>query len=191
MSDQTEELDPGMIASASAVSSFKVKEYVNASQLKKDLAFRQSELGEAMMEQASMFAHYGIQAALASKQVNTLEMLLDTAEATVKRQIRDRAALSNEKTTVDSIAAEVSRNKQVLGLKRALNHAKEIEAVAKIATEAFRHRRDMLVQTGLITREEMKGELSISAKNAREQEIESTKDNVLARRAERLRGGIN
>jgi len=63
----------------------------------------------------------------------------------------------------------VSRNDRVVSMKRALAQAKRVETVTKTAVEAFRHRRDMLVQQGLISREEMKGQLGIAAKNAHEE----------------------
>lgn len=119
-----------------------------------------------------MFAHYGIALSQASKQVDSLKMLLETAEATVYRKLRDQANEDKEKVTEAQLDKSVARHPRVLSIKKALNEAKQIEANAKTAVEAFRHRRDMLIQQGLLAREEMKGEVVIAERNAR-QDVEA------------------
>jgi alpha-amylase/alpha-mannosidase (GH57 family) len=161
---------------------FKVVNYIDPQELKKDLTYTPNALTDAMMAQASMFAHYGVLAAKASKQVNTFEFLLETTEAKVHRKLRDAAVAAGEKYTEAGLSKDIMRDPGILKIKRALNEAKQIEAVAKTAVESFRHRRDMLVQHGLISREEMKGEISIAARNIREQEAENTKNRIMEMR---------
>lgn len=161
---------------------FKVKKLIDADTLKKDLAYSASDLTSAMMDQASMFAHYGVLAADASRQVDNFKFLLEQAEAAVYRKVRDAAVANGEKVTEVLLDKQVSRNPKIIALKKALNEAKQIESVGKTAVESFRHRRDMLVQHGLISREEMKGELSIAAKRIHEEELEHTTKRFLASR---------
>lgn len=158
---------------------FAVKDFIDATQLKRDLAYSEADLGTAMSQQASLFAHYGQLAAQASHQVDVVKMLLESTEAAVYKLERDAAAKAGTKVTEVLLEKIVSRHSHVISMKKALNKAKQIEAMGKTAVEAFRHRRDMLVQRGLISREEMKGQLSIGAKSAHEEAFELKKQAVL------------
>lgn len=160
---------------------YEVRQLVDPDQLKRDMTFSPTDLTNAMMEQASLFAHYGVLAAKASRQVDDVKMLLENVEAKVYRKVRDEAATEGVKLTEAQVEKQVVTHEQVIAFRKALNEAKQIEAIAKTAVEAFRHRRDMLVQQGLISREEMKGELSIAAKRAHEDELEALKTRALKR----------
>lgn len=159
----------------------KVVDFVDADRLKSDLAYTTADLSSAFMTQASLFAHYGVLAAKASRQVNNIKMLVDNTEAQVYRIIRDEMASAGTKITEATINAAVTRHERVVAAHRALNEARQIEDVTKTAVEAFRHRRDMLIQQGFIQREEMKGELKIGAANERAQDVEDLKAAYLAR----------
>jgi hypothetical protein len=159
----------------------KVTNYIDTTRLKADLAYTPVNLSDAMMTQASLFAHYGELAAKASRQVDNLKLVLENTEAAVYRVIRDEVTDRGEKVTEGLLDKLVTRHERVINTKKALNEAKQIEAVAKTAVEAFRHRRDMLVQQGLIMREELKGEVAIGARNVREQEVEDLKERYLQR----------
>lgn len=160
---------------------FQVEEYIDANQLRRDVAYSKTNLDDAMMEQAAMFAHYGILASKASRQVDVVKLLLENATAAVYKLISEERAAEGLKTTVPMMDSLVARHERVVSMKRALNEAKRVESTAKIAAEAFRHRRDMLIQHGLISREEMKGELKIMEKSVREEAMDRQKEGVLSR----------
>lgn len=160
---------------------FQVREFIDAKKLKEDLAFNDQDLTTAMMQQSSLFSYYGVLAAEAARQVDVVKLLLENTEAAIYQLERNKAATAGEKLTEAMLEKRVARNSRVIGMKKALNEAKRIEAIGKTAVEAFRHRRDMLVQMGLISREEMKGELRIQEKNIRESAYEYQKDSVLER----------
>lgn len=161
---------------------YNVRDFIDSAELKRDLAFSTNDLTSAMMQQASLFSHYGIEASQASRQVDVVKLLLENTEAAVYKLLRDQAATNGEKVTEAQLEKMVTRHPRVIAMKKSLNEAKRVESAAKIAVEAFRHRRDMLVQMGLISREEMKGELSIRAKTAAEEAREASAMQVLARR---------
>lgn len=163
------------------MASVKIRQYIDTTRLKADLAYSTVNLSDAMVTQASLFAHYGELAAKASRQVDNVKLLVENTEAAVYRAIRDDLSGKGEKVTEPLMDKLVTRHEKVIAIKKALNEAKQIEAVAKTAVEAFRHRRDMLVQQGLISREEMKGELAIGVKRERDQHVEDLKDKYLAR----------
>jgi len=160
---------------------YNVREFVDAVQLKRDIAYSKNNLDDAMMNQAAMFAHYGVLAAEASRQVDVIKMLLQNVEAAVYKMTSDEKATAGEKVTVPMMDSLVARHSRVIDMKKALNDAKRVEATAKIAVEAFRHRRDMLIQHGLISREEMKGNLYIAERSVREQVLDTQKSSILDR----------
>lgn len=148
---------------------FEVKMFIDSFQFRKDVSYSTANLGGAMETQASLFAHYGELAARAARQVDDLELLLENAEAKVYRLLRDDASAKGEKITEAMLEKFVSVHPRVVQFKRALNEAKQIEATAKVYVEAFRSRKDMLVQMGAQAREEYKGEVFIAARSAGEE----------------------
>lgn len=158
-----------------------VRQLIDTKQLKQDLSYSLANLSDAMVQQAALFAHYGVIAAQASRQVDNIKLMVDNIEAAVYRKVRDELIANGEKVTEGLLEKIVRRHDRMIQASRALNEAKQIESVAKTAVEAFRHRRDMLIQQGLISREEMKGELSIQARQHNEASIEDVKQRYLNR----------
>ena len=164
----------------------KVDTLIDAVQLKKDLAFSTADLGSAMMQQASLYSHYGVLVAKAAFQTDKLELSLEIAESKVDRQLRDQAltaakaelalahAAGDTKAKLEKALTEPQMAKlivahpTVIALKKAVNEAKQVEAGIKTSLEAFRQKRDMLVQMGAQGREEMKGDLSMRARSDHE-----------------------
>lgn len=157
----------------------KVVQFTDNAQLKKDISYSTADIHGAMSEQASLFVHYGIGAADASRQVDRIKMLLEASESTVYRKLRDEAATAGTKITEVQLEKQVAIHPTIIKVKHGLNEAKHIEAVAKIAVEGFRHRKDMLIQQGAYSREEMKGEVSIAARNLATEASQSQRDRVL------------
>lgn len=166
----------------SELKTFKVRNVIDAQKLNEDLSYSLNNLSDAMVSQSSLFAHYGVLSARASKQVDDVKLLVENTEAAVYRKIRDDLAAKGEKITEAQLEKLVARHERVVAAKKALNEAKQIEKVANLAVESFRHRRDMLVQLGAYERQEMQGELAVRIRESREQEYENTKEAVLARR---------
>jgi hypothetical protein len=169
-------------------SSYNVRDFIDAKQLKKDLTFSNTNLTDAMMTQAAIFSHYGVISADAARQVDVVKLLLDSTESAVYRMIRAKMQDEGEKFTEVLLDKMVSRHERVVGMRQALNEAKRVESICKNAVEAFRHRRDMLVQMGLISREEMKGETRVAVKNAHEEARDEQQRQNMAR-IQRMRGG--
>lgn len=164
---------------------FKVVNFIDAIQLKKDLTYSLADLSSARAEQAALFVHYGTLAAKAAKQVDDAKMLLEITESKVYRKLRDEAATTATKVTEVQLEKTVQVHETVISMRRALNEAKQIEAIAKTAAEGFRQRRDMLVQDGATSREEMKGEISVATRRIIADEHEAQKARILAMAAAR------
>jgi hypothetical protein len=161
---------------------FKVKNYFDTAQARLDSQVNPVDLSGSMMEQAGRYLEYGELAAKAARQVDDVKLLLENTEAAVHRRLKDDAVAAGEKPTVPDLEKAVARHPKVIAMKKALNEARQIEAVGKVVVEAFRQRRDMLVQLGAHEREEMKGELTIRARQDREEQYEATKNSILERR---------
>lgn len=161
--------------------SINVDPVIDENQLKADLSYSPQNLSEAMVKQASLFEHYASLASRASRQVDDLKLTLEVREAKVDRAIRDDAAAAGEKVTEASIAKRIDAHPEIVNAKKAINEAKQIEANAKAAAEAFRHRRDMLVQHGLLMREELKGDVSVRARAEASRDVEEQQERVLQR----------
>jgi hypothetical protein len=174
MSEDTE-------AEKKAINTIKVRNYIDSAQLKEDLSYSLTDLSGAQSRQAQLFVHYGTLAAKAARQVDNIKLLLENTEAAVYRVLRDRMVQAGEKVTEALLDKNVSRHERVIGVKKALNEAKQIEAIAKIAVEGFRHRKDMLVQHGATEREEMKGELVTKLRSSRDEDLENLKKGYLER----------
>jgi hypothetical protein len=160
-----------------------VKDFLAEEDLKGKLAYSLNDLSTAMAEQASLFAHFGVLAAKASRQVDNIKILIENTEARVDREIREAMVMLNEKITEGIVERKIARHPQVVAYKRALNEARQIEKVAATTLEAFRHRRDMLVQAGATSREEMKGELTMNVKRELADNQRSAAERVGARAA--------
>lgn len=176
MSDDTEE-------EKKAYNKIRVFNYIDSKQLKEDISYSLVDISGAQSRQAQLFVHYGELAAKAARQVDNIKLLLENTEAAVYRVLRDRMATAGEKFTETLLDKMVSRHERVIAVKKALNEAKQIEAVAKVAVEGFRHRKDMLVQHGATEREEMKGELVTRLRSSREEDLDNLKTNYLNRAA--------
>lgn len=164
-----------------ATRSFNVLQFVDTAQLKRDLAYSTADLANARTQQSSFLAHYGELAAKASKQVDDLKLLLEVGEAKAYRTLRDEAVSKGEKVTEALLEKLVIGEPRVIAFKKALNEAKQIEANAKTAVEAFRHRKDMIVQQGADDREEFKSEAAMTAISAR-----VGSETAIARQGERV-----
>lgn len=147
----------------------KIEQFVNAEQFMKDVNFSDSDLTDAMMQQASLFAFYATQNAKAQFQLNNQKMLLDYLESKIDNEIRAQAIADKEKITEKKIEAQIKADRRYLSRLTKLNEARMAADLAKDSLEAFKHRRDMLIQLGAAQREEMKGELRMSMVDMKEQ----------------------
>ena len=165
-----------------APAKFTVRNFIDEAKLAEDLSYSLTNLSDAMQQQAGLTSHYSTLAAKAQRQVDDVTLLLEATESAVYRQLRDKALKDEEKVTEPQLKQNVASSPRMLAIKRALNEAKQIAAVAKGAVVAIRHRKDMLIQEGAASREERKGELRIIGNAASAQALEDLKARVIAGR---------
>ena len=152
----------------------KVRNVIDDAKIKADASYTTANMTDAFQQQAGLYVEYATYAARASRQVDDLKLLLEVKESVAFRAIRDQAATKGAKITDKGAEYAVSTHPDVIAVKRALNEAKQIEAIAKGALEALKQKRDMLIQQGADGRQERKGELRMNG-------LEDQKERMLAR----------
>lgn len=173
--------DPTTGDHAAVQQGYAVRNFIDADQLKRDISFNLLDLSNAMMEQASLFVYYGSLAADAEKQVSAVKLMLETTEAAIYQAVRSNKIANDERFTEALLENEVSRHPRVISIKKSLADARRVESTCKTAVEAFRHRKDMLIQQGLITREEMKGQTFIKGQDQAEATKQAALDRISAK----------
>lgn len=143
-----------------------VKTFINPVQFKSDVSVNIADLDDAFTRQASLFAHYGMQAARASEQVDNLKLLQEVKEAQLSNEHRESLLAEGGKVTEKMIDSAVLTDPRYIKIRKAYNEAKGVLEMNKASTEAFRQRRDMLIQIGADAREEKKGEIFIKKKES-------------------------
>jgi hypothetical protein len=133
-----------------------------------DLQIDRMDLSNAFANQASLFAYYAERHAVMLRQEARMKLKVEIARAKAYRAIRDEAVANKEKKTEGQIEAEVLRNTEYITSVFHHNEAKSLLALAHSAMEAFKQRRDMLVQLGASEREELKGDLAMRSRQDRE-----------------------
>lgn len=140
-----------------------IKTFINIKKMKEDLAFTDADLSDGFMNQAALFAHYAHRAHQAALQVDRFKHTVEILEARLDRAIRDEAAEAGRKVTEKAIEAAIKCDDRHINAVKRLNEAKMIAGLCKDAAEAFRHRRDMLIQMGADIRQEKSGELRMKS----------------------------
>ena len=154
------------------------KPLITAGQLQKDLAFSDVNLGDAMMNQAGMFAHYAVLSAQALERFEKAKMITEITESKASQRLREEMLAEGGKVVEKKVESELGQQKDVMKARKAQVEAKAMSDLARNALEAFKQRRDMLVQVGVSMREELKGEARVAAKvaerQARREGVEAT-----------------
>lgn len=142
----------------------KVLAFINQTALKEDLAFSPNTIDDAMMTQASLFAHYATQAAKAQLQADRLKSQVELVEAMIDKEIRDEANDLSKKITEALVEKSIRLDARYQEAVNNYNEAKMVATMTKSVTEAFTQRRDMLVQIGKDLREERGGSHDVAVR---------------------------
>ncbi|MET2951256.1 hypothetical protein ABXV18_24550 [Vibrio owensii] len=149
-----------------------LRQYVDPIQLKKDITFSDHDLDDAMAKQASLYSYYASQAAKAQLQADRAKHDMEIVEAKLYHEVRNKH--KGEKVTESFITKGVMIDKRYRASVKRYNDARMIADMAKQATEALRHRRDMLVQVSKHHLEGFKGELFLKGKEAERSDMKES-----------------
>jgi len=150
-----------------------------STQMLQDVEFSPENLDNAYVEQASLFAYYAEQSRLASKKMDNFKLRISTVEAELDKGFRDAAITTGVKITEKAIEQSIARDDKHVKSVMAYNDAKATHQMLRDILEAFKQRKDCLIQIGLTRREELKsGSLRVN---------ESSQDELKARRESLVR----
>jgi hypothetical protein len=141
------------------VQSGALKVFIDPKQLKADLAYSEATIGEATMQQASLFSHYAALASRAAHQHDTVKNALELTEALIDKELRDAAAATGQKLTEVAIGKAIVLDERYQAAQKKVADAKLIMSLCEQAREAFRQRMFMLIQAGKDQMIERQGEL--------------------------------
>jgi len=152
---------------------------VDAKQIVKDTTINPVDLDNEMLVQAGLFSNYAASTAKAELAMDNLKLKRDIVHAQVDKEVRDAAADEGRKVTEKLIDAEVSTDIRVVKVIRRHNELKAEFNTLKGVLEALKQKRDMLVQLGINSREEWKGEVRVKEAEAGAAAKGSTRERVV------------
>lgn len=168
-------------------SKLSLNEFVNADQLKRDVAFDPNDLDPAVREHAALFVHYSNLARLARRQFEQMKVTVDVLCSRLYAIHRERLLKEGGKATEALIEASVKSDPRYYAAQKKLIDARAIYDLASDAREAFSQRKDMIIQTSVDRRRERDGELRVktaeAVNDAREAAMQRVRDSARANAA--------
>lgn len=131
--------------------------FVDPATFQKETQVSEINLDKCMMEQNSLRAFYGAQAAYAEAQAARVKTRFEVTEASLYDEHRRGLAASGEKVTEKMVENTVKLDSRWLAAKENLIEADTIANVNKALVMSIVDRRDMIIQLGADRRDENKG----------------------------------
>jgi len=130
-----------------------------ASEVAEDVGFTEADLDDNMIRQPSLVAHYGRLLSELQFATDTAKQILSITESKGAQQMRDEAADEGKKITEALINSSLPTLAAVMKAQKAYNRAKADFEAMKVALEALRHKKDMMIQIGVNRRSELENKI--------------------------------
>lgn len=148
-----------------------------AAEVLDDIRFSEVELDDNMIRQPALVAHYGRLVAEAQFNMDTAKQKLEIAESKAATSMRDEAAAEGRKISETQINSELPTVSAVAKARVAYNRAKSDFEAMKVALEALRHKKDMMIQLAVNRRSEMENKINgLVRQEKMDQAVEDAKD---------------
>lgn len=155
-----------------AANPLSLQEFIDVEAFSKEIDDDMGDLNEAMRTQTARAAYYGMKHAQAKRQKGRIDNIVKATEAKLRKELRKKLVeeaqeIANEeggkpeRITKDMVDAAIFTDARMIKLLNIQLEADEIENVCKVAYDAFRTRREMLVSMGHLTREQMRSQLAM------------------------------
>lgn len=138
-----------------------LKPLVDPIKVQHDLAFGELTVNAAMIKQASLYAFYATQAARADRRMMRAKQAMEIKRSEIASKVRTQAADENEKVTEAAVADAVNAHPQYHEAYNLYVDARFEADLAKQVCEAFRQRKDMIINVAKRQLEEAKGEVRV------------------------------
>lgn len=136
------------------------------------------------LRQPGLVYYYVASAARAERQLSTLKLREDLAEAEAKSKAANDLVAEGGKATVDAVKVRAASDRNFIAAQAAVIKAKEVLDTIRAVTEGLRHKKDMLVMRGHMSRDEIKAKLSV------EEDLQGGAGSSIAEKQSRLRKGL-
>lgn len=152
-------------AAATTPGPLAIKTFIDVDKATADVTMLESNLSEEFVNQPGLFFYYASMFAKAERQHSDMKLRLEMTEAQAATKVRADMTTAGEKITEGAVKEKVRLEPIVARTEMALNEAKEVESTIKGLVEAFRHKKDMLIIRGNVSRDEFKAALTIGVRD--------------------------
>jgi hypothetical protein len=150
-----------------------LKQFIDVEAFALEVQGELTDLTAAMQTQTARTAHYGMQYASAKKQAKSVELIAASVEAKLTKSYREQleAAAREEvdgtnrqptRVTAEMVKSAVHLDANFLKYAKLQIDADEIEQVCRVAYDAFKTRRDMLISLGQLSRAQLAGNATVA-----------------------------
>lgn len=134
---------------------------IDNTELAIDIAINPVDLDNGMLSQASLFARYAYKSAQAQSHAEKMKASFEILESALDGEHRSLLADGGGKVTEAMIRQAIVSDGRWGKAQAKLIEARTTASFSKDVLEAFKQKRDMLVQLGINSREEMKGVMRV------------------------------
>jgi t-SNARE complex subunit (syntaxin) len=159
-----------------------IDRFVDGEKMAEDTNLHDTDLNDAFLNQAGLAAFYNTMAARAEHQAQQMKLRRDVYIAEVSQKFRTQFEDAKPKLTEASLEEKISLEPRVRAWRKVCLECDLIVGELKAVVQAIKDRRDMVIQLGANSREEMKGTLRMTATSAASKRGQDIKD-ALKRKA--------
>ena len=137
-----------------------LKTFVDPDQVKVDISINMSDLDTAMIEHPGLELHYAMQTAHSRRQYERLKAATEILEAKIDAETREKW-VGEKKPTEAAIKAAVLADKRYSSAQSKLIDAQHIWKLCEATENAFRSRKDLLLEVARDRRKEKEGQMRV------------------------------
>lgn len=138
-----------------------LERFINAEQLKKDVAINMNDLDNAMMQHASLYVYYAGQTVKARRQHDRLKNAFEILEARLDKFYRDQFATEGKKVTEGAIRQALVADERWSNAQGRVIEANSIFRMCEVAEDALVQRKDMILEIARDRRKEREGQMRV------------------------------
>lgn len=152
---------------------------LNPITIQRDLAFNTSNMDKAFTSQAGLYFRYGELSARVTRSYEDMKLKIGILESKIYTELRASMENEKKKPTEALLEKNIKLDPRYQKAMVKLNNLRHLASIAKETLEAFKQKRDMLIQKGADIREEMKGNLHLNSSD----KVEERKSAAISRMA--------
>jgi hypothetical protein len=150
-----------------------LKPFIDTDKAKSDISIDLTDLDNSMITHPAMELHYSLQTANARRQYERLKNAVEILEAKIDAQVRENLASedSKKKPTEAAIKAAILTDPRYSAGQSKLIEAQFFLKCCEATENAFRGRKDILLEVARDRRKEREGEMRVMSLNAAKEAV--------------------